>query len=52
VSLSESICTCEFYLTLILAGKLTENTFSFLETTWGIVTVERRLISLLEAGDD
>ena len=30
-----------FYLTLILPGKLTENTFSFAATTWGIVRGER-----------
>jgi hypothetical protein len=30
------------YLTLILPGRLTENTFSFIATTWGIVTGERR----------
>ena len=27
-----------FFKTLILPGKLTENTFSFTATTWGIVT--------------
>jgi hypothetical protein len=27
---------------VILPGKLTENTFSFTATTWGIVTGERR----------
>ena len=27
---------------LIFPGKLTENTFSFAATTWGIVTGERR----------
>ena len=31
-----------FYLSVILPGKLTENTFSFAATTWGIVTGERR----------
>ena len=31
-----------FYLSIILPGKLTENTFSFAATTWGIVTGERR----------
>ena len=31
-----------FYLSVILPGKLTENTFSFTATTWGIVTGERR----------
>jgi hypothetical protein len=30
------------YLSVILPGKLTENTFSFAATTWGIVTWERR----------
>ena len=30
------------YLSIILPGKLTENTFSFAATTWGIVTGERR----------
>ena len=30
-----------FYLSVILPGKLTENTFSFTATTWGIVTGER-----------
>ena len=29
------------YLTLILPGKLTENTFSFTAAAWGIVTGER-----------
>jgi hypothetical protein len=29
------------YLSVILSGKLTENTFSFAATTWGIVTGER-----------
>ena len=32
--------TC--YLFVILPGKLTENTFSFEATTWGIVTGARR----------
>uniref|UniRef100_A0A8C7DCY3 Signal peptide, CUB domain, EGF-like 2 n=1 Tax=Oncorhynchus kisutch TaxID=8019 RepID=A0A8C7DCY3_ONCKI len=31
-----------YYLSVILPGKLTENTFSFAATTWGIVTGERR----------
>ena len=31
-----------FYVSVILPGKLTENTFSFAATTWGIVTGERR----------
>ena len=31
-----------FYLSVILPGKLTENTFSFAATTWGIVTGQRR----------
>ena len=31
-----------FYFSVILPGKLTENTFSFAATTWGIVTGERR----------
>ena len=31
-----------YYLTLIIPGKLTENTFSFTAKTWGIVTGERR----------
>uniref|UniRef100_A0A674EPZ0 Uncharacterized protein n=1 Tax=Salmo trutta TaxID=8032 RepID=A0A674EPZ0_SALTR len=30
------------YFTVILPGKLTENTFSFTATTWGIVSGERR----------
>jgi hypothetical protein len=30
------------YLSIILPGKLTENTFSFAAMTWGIVTGERR----------
>jgi hypothetical protein len=30
------------YLSLILPGKLTENTFSFTATNWGIVKCERR----------
>ena len=30
------------YLSVILPGKLTENTFSFAAMTWGIVTGERR----------
>ena len=30
------------YLFVVLPGKLTENTFSFAATTWGIVTGERR----------
>jgi hypothetical protein len=30
------------YLSIILPGKLTENTFSFAATTWGIVTWERK----------
>ena len=34
----DSLC----YLSVILPGKLTENTFSFTATTWGIVTGERR----------
>ena len=31
-----------FYLSVILPGKLTENTFSFAATTWGIVIGEMR----------
>ena len=31
-----------FYLSVVLPGKLTENTFSITATTWGIVTGERR----------
>ena len=31
----------EFHLSVILPGTLTENTFSFAATTWGIVTGER-----------
>ena len=31
-----------FYLSVILPGKLTENTFAFTATTWGIVTGEKR----------
>jgi hypothetical protein len=31
-----------FYLSVILPGKLTENTFSFAAMTWGIVAGERR----------
>ena len=34
-----------FYLSVILPGKLTENTFSFAATPWGIVTGERRGMS-------
>jgi hypothetical protein len=34
-----------FYLSAILPSKLTENTFSFAATTWGIVTGERRGIN-------
>jgi hypothetical protein len=30
------------FYSLFLPGKLTENTFSFAATTWGIVTEERR----------
>ena len=33
-----------FYLTLILPGHLTENTFSFTATTWGIVTGGSRVV--------
>jgi hypothetical protein len=33
------------YLSVILPGKLTENTFSFAATTWGIVTGEKRGIN-------
>jgi hypothetical protein len=33
------------YLSIILPGKLTENTFSFAATTWGIVTGEKRGIT-------
>jgi hypothetical protein len=41
--LSESgIHLKHFFFTIILSGKLTENTFSFTATTWGIVTGERR----------
>ena len=39
---SISIYFVFFYLSVILPGKLTENTFSFTATTWGIVTGERR----------
>ena len=31
-----------FILSIILPGKLTENTFSFAASTWGIVTGDRR----------
>ena len=31
-----------FFLSVILPGKLTENTFSFTAMTWGIVSGERR----------
>ena len=37
-----SSAVCFHYLSIILPGKLTENTFSFAATTWGIVTGERR----------
>ena len=30
-----------YFLSVILPGKLTENTFSFAATTWGLVTAER-----------
>jgi hypothetical protein len=42
------------YFTLILPGKLTENTLSFTTTTWEIVTGEMKVdkLSNLEAGDD
>lgn len=33
------------YISVILPGKLTENTFSFAATTWGIVKGERRGIN-------
>ena len=39
---SLKVCYIVMYLFVILPGKLTENTFSFAATTWGIVTGERR----------
>ena len=41
IVLSQKLGWCVF-LSIILPGKLTENTFSFTAMTWGIVTGERR----------